>query len=56
MKTIMMQHEITSELEKRSGINGLKLIRLKGYVPSWELGGLRESPFSKRGKLGFARL
>jgi hypothetical protein len=44
VKTIMMQHEITEELEKRSGVKGLKLIRLKGYTPSWELGGLRESP------------
>jgi hypothetical protein len=46
MKAIMMQHEITEELEKRSGVKGLKLIRLKGYTPSWELGGLRESPLN----------
>jgi hypothetical protein len=44
MKKTMMQHEITEELEKRSGVKGLKLIRLKGYAPSWELGGLRASP------------
>jgi hypothetical protein len=43
MKTIKMQHEITHELEERSGIKGLKLIRLKGYNPSWELGGTREA-------------
>jgi hypothetical protein len=44
MKTIKMQHEITEELEKRSGVKGLKLIRLKGYDPSWALGGIRETP------------
>jgi hypothetical protein len=44
MKTIQMQHEITEELEKRSGVKGLKLIRLKGYDPSWALGGIRETP------------
>ncbi|WLA50617.1 hypothetical protein QIH80_10845 [Bradyrhizobium elkanii] len=39
MKTLQMQHEITAELERRSGVTGLKLIRLKGYTPSWDLGG-----------------
>jgi hypothetical protein len=43
MKTIKMQHEITEELEQRSGVKGLKLIRLKGSDPSWALGGLRDS-------------
>jgi hypothetical protein len=47
MKTILMQHEITEALEKRSGVHGLKLIRLKGYDPSWDLGGLRESPLKE---------
>ena len=47
MKTILMQHEITDALEKRSGVHGLKLIRLKGYDPSWELGGLRASPLNE---------
>jgi hypothetical protein len=46
MKTIKMQHELTEELEKRSGLAGLKLIRMKGYTPSWELGGIREKPVS----------
>jgi hypothetical protein len=40
-KLLKMQHEITEELEKRSGVKGLKLIRLKGYTPSWDLGGIR---------------
>ena len=43
MKTILMQHEITHTLEARSGVKGLKLIRLKGYDPSWSLGGIRET-------------
>jgi hypothetical protein len=42
-KSIKMQHEITEELERRSGVKGLKLIRLKGYTPSWDLGGIRET-------------
>ena len=42
MKPILIQHELTAELEKRSGVTGLKLIRRKGYTPSWELGGTRE--------------
>jgi hypothetical protein len=44
MKTILMQHEMTHTLETRSGVKGLKLIRLKGYDPSWSLGGIRETP------------
>ena len=43
MKTLQMQHELTAELENRSGVKGLKLIRLKGYDPSWDLGGTREA-------------
>ncbi|WGR93736.1 hypothetical protein MTX26_29355 [Bradyrhizobium sp. ISRA443] len=43
MKTLQMQHELTAELERRSGVKGLKLIRLKGYDPSWDLGGTRET-------------
>ncbi|MDH2386960.1 hypothetical protein [Bradyrhizobium sp. CER78] len=43
MKTLQMQHELTAELERRSGVTGLKLIRLKGYSPSWDLGGTRET-------------
>jgi len=50
MKMIKMQHEITEELEKASGISGLKLIRLKGSDPSWALGGLRASPLDKAGE------
>jgi hypothetical protein len=46
-KSIMMQHQITEELEKRSGVKGLKLIRLKGYMPSWSLGGIRETPLDE---------
>jgi hypothetical protein len=42
MKPIRYQHELTEELEKRSGVKGLKLIRMKGYNPSWELGAIRE--------------
>jgi hypothetical protein len=41
IKLLKMQHEITEELERRSGVKGLKLIRLKGYTPSWDLGGIR---------------
>jgi hypothetical protein len=41
-KPIKMQHEITEELEKRSGVKGLKLIRMKGGTPSWKLGGTRD--------------
>ena len=41
IKLQKMQHEITEELERRSGVKGLKLIRLKGYTPSWDLGGIR---------------
>jgi hypothetical protein len=47
MKAIRMQHEITHELEERSGVKGLKLIRLKGYDPSWSLGGIRETPINE---------
>jgi hypothetical protein len=47
MKTILMQHEMTHTLEIRSGVKGLKLIRLKGYDPSWSLGGLRETPLDE---------
>ena len=47
MKTILMQHELTEELEKQSGVRGLKLIRLKGYDPSWKLGGLLEKPLDE---------
>jgi hypothetical protein len=42
MKPIRYQHELAEELENRSGVKGLKLIRLKGYVPSWDLGKIRE--------------
>jgi hypothetical protein len=42
MKPIRYQHELAEELENRSGVKGLKLIRLKGYVPSWELGKIHE--------------
>jgi hypothetical protein len=45
-KTILYQHELTEELEDRSGVSGLKLIRLKGYVPSWDLGHIREPAIS----------
>ena len=45
MKTILMQHEMTHTLEIRSGVKGLKLIRLKGYGPSWSL--LRETPLDE---------
>ncbi|WP_375790890.1 hypothetical protein ACE102_33795 [Bradyrhizobium sp. vgs-9] len=41
MKPILIENELMAELEKRSGVHGLHLIRRKGYVPSWELGGLR---------------
>lgn len=41
MKPIRYQHELLLDLEKRSGLTGLSVIRLKGYTPSWELGGLR---------------
>ena len=47
MKTILMQHELTHTLETRSGVKGLKLIRLKGYDPSWSLGGIRETPLDE---------
>jgi hypothetical protein len=47
VKTIKMQHEITHTLEERSGVKGLKLIRLKGSDPSWSLGGTRESPLDE---------
>jgi hypothetical protein len=47
MKTILMQHEMTHTLEDRSGVKGLKLIRLKGYDPSWSLGGIREAPLDE---------
>lgn len=40
-KLSKMQHEITEELEGRSGVKGLKLIRLKGYTA--ELGPWRHS-------------
>jgi hypothetical protein len=50
MKAIKYQHEIDGELEKRSGIKGLKLIRLKGYDPSWDVGGLRETPLDTAGE------
>jgi hypothetical protein len=42
MKPIRYQHELAEELENRSGVKGLKLIRLKGNVPSWDLGKIRE--------------
>ena len=42
MKPIRYQHELTEDLEKRSGVKGLKLIRLKGNTPSWDLGKIRE--------------
>jgi hypothetical protein len=42
-KPIRYQHELTEELEKRSSVTGLKLIRLKGYTPSWDLGKIRAS-------------
>jgi hypothetical protein len=51
MKTIRMQHEITEELVRRSGIHELKLIRLKGYDPSWELGGTRKVPLDEPAEL-----
>jgi hypothetical protein len=44
MKRVLMQHEITEEIEVRSEVKGLKLIRLKGYNPSWALGETREAP------------
>jgi hypothetical protein len=47
MKIIKYQHELTEELETRSGVLGLKLIRMKGYVPSWELGKIREPAISE---------
>jgi hypothetical protein len=47
MKTILMQHEMTHTLEIRSGVKGLKLIRLKGYDPSWSLGGVRDTPLDE---------
>jgi hypothetical protein len=47
MKKIMMQHELAAELEKRSGVTGLKLVRVKGYDPSWELGGIRAKPLDE---------
>lgn len=50
MKTIMYQHEIDSELERRSGVKGLKLIRLKGYTPSWDIGGIRQSALDHAGE------
>ena len=43
MKPILIENELMAELEKRSRIHGLHLIRRKGYVPSWELGGMRPS-------------
>jgi hypothetical protein len=42
VKPVRYQHELTEELEKRSGVKGLKLIRLKGSRPSWDLGKIRE--------------
>jgi hypothetical protein len=47
MKNIMMQHELAAELEKRSGVTGLKLIRVEGSEPSWELGGIRAKPLDE---------
>jgi hypothetical protein len=47
MKTILMQHELTHTLETRSRVKGFKLIRLKGYDPSWSLGGIRETPLDE---------
>ena len=47
MKPILYQHELAEELEKRSGVTGLKLIRVKGYIPSWELGGIRQKPLDE---------
>jgi hypothetical protein len=46
-KPIRYQHELTEELQKRSGVRGLTLIRLKGYTPSWELGMIREPAIDK---------
>lgn len=43
-KPIRYQHELTEDLEKRSGVKSLKLIRLKGYTPSWDLGKIRDDP------------
>jgi hypothetical protein len=48
MKLIRYQHELTEELEKRSGVKGLKLIRLKGSHPSWDLGKNREPAIEQR--------
>jgi hypothetical protein len=47
MKPILYQHELAEELEERSGVTGLKLIRVKGYIPSWELGGIRQKPLDE---------
>ncbi|MGM4961744.1 hypothetical protein ACT4MK_02130 (plasmid) [Bradyrhizobium barranii] len=47
MKAIVYQHELADELEKRSGVTGLKLIRVKGYSPSWQLGGIRQKPLEE---------
>jgi hypothetical protein len=47
MKPILYQHELAEELEKRSGVTGLKLIRVKGSIPSWELGGIRQKPLDE---------
>lgn len=41
-KAIMLQHEITERLEKQSGVQNLKIIRLKGYDPSWDIGAIRD--------------
>lgn len=47
MKPILYQHELAEELEERAGVTGLKLIRVKGYIPSWELGGIRQKPLDE---------
>ena len=47
IKLLKLQHEITEELERRSGVKGLKLIRLKGNTPSWDLGGIRATALTE---------
>ncbi|MBR0884520.1 hypothetical protein ABIF65_010871 [Bradyrhizobium japonicum] len=53
MKPILYQHELAEELEKRPGVAGLKLIRVKGYIPSWELGGIRQKPLDESAEAAF---
>ncbi|WP_426611153.1 hypothetical protein [Bradyrhizobium sp. McL0616] len=47
MKPILYQHELAEKLEERSGVTGLKLIRVKGYISSSELGGIRQKPLDE---------